>query len=171
MGRFISLSNENQSFDEILNFHDISSNSFREYYDGTPRNDFVGYTRKELEDELTEKLLENDKRSCLSLLSALEALLRINYQQCAQDKKKDPISRKMRELYKEKGKRASLEDDILKVWKEKEEIKNVISSVISAFKYRHWLAHGRYWKPRLGRDYDFDFLYILAKQLSTDIEL
>ena len=34
--------------------------------------------------------------------------------------------------------------------------------MITAFKYRHWLAHGRYWEPKLGRIYDYYSLYDLA---------
>ena len=34
-----------------------------------------------------------------------------------------------------------------------------------AFKFRHWLAHGRYWDPNLGRKkYDFQSLYALAEE-------
>lgn len=69
----------------------------------------------------------------------------------------------MREIYQMKGSRASLEDDILRLWKEDfPEYKRLISEVITAFKYRHWLAHGRYWEPKLGRIYDYYSLYDLA---------
>ena len=78
-------------------------------------------------------------------------------------KKKDALSRKMRRMYQIRGSRVSLEDDILRLWKEAyPEYKSFISEVITAFKYRHWLAHGRYWEPKLGRIYDYYSLYELA---------
>jgi len=32
--------------------------------------------------------------------------------------------------------------------------KQIISEYISVLNYRHWLAHGRYWVPKLGRNFD-----------------
>jgi len=36
----------------------------------------------------------------------------------------------------------------------------LISELRSVFKFRHWLAHGRFWQ--IGRKYDFQTLYLLA---------
>jgi hypothetical protein len=41
----------------------------------------------------------------------------------------------------------------------------------AAFLYRHWLAHGRYWKPKLGRVHDFDSLYLLAQTVMARLPL
>jgi len=38
----------------------------------------------------------------------------------------------------------------------------MIGELRGAFKFRHWLAHGSYWPPKLGRRYDFTFVYSLA---------
>lgn len=45
--------------------------------------------------------------------------------------------------------------------------KGFISELITAFKYRHWLAHGRYWEPKLGRIYDYYSLYDLAYEMEN----
>ena len=96
-------------------------------------------------------------------MSALEALFRIDYLTRCYNKKKDPLSRKMRGISRKKGVRTSLENDILRLWKEVcPEYKSFISEVITAFDYRNWLAHGRYWEPKLGRNYDYNSLYDLA---------
>jgi hypothetical protein len=72
----------------------------------------------------------------------------------------------MRDIYQQKGNRASLEDDILDFWKQVyPEHKQVISNVISALQYRNWLAHGRYWDAKLGRKYSYPFLYNLAEKV------
>jgi hypothetical protein len=38
----------------------------------------------------------------------------------------------------------------------------IIGDLRGAFRFRHWLAHGRYWTPKLGRRYDFDDVFALA---------
>jgi hypothetical protein len=38
----------------------------------------------------------------------------------------------------------------------------IIGELRGAFKFRHWLAHGRYWKPKFGRRYDFNDIYTIA---------
>jgi len=40
----------------------------------------------------------------------------------------------------------------------------LINALQGAFKYRHWLAHGRYWVPKYGQKYDFDSVYVLARE-------
>lgn len=166
----VPFSNQHLTFDEVANHHSIVKNSVYSYYSSAVQPEFVGYTLEELESELEERINEHDKSSCLSLLAALEALIRIDYLQRCYEKQKDNVSRKLRELHKNKGSRASLEDDILEIWKEEDTVKRIASQAIGALKYRHWLAHGRYWKPKLGRDYDFDYLFALASELAEKIE-
>lgn len=111
---------------------------------------------------------ELDRAVSFSILSALEALFRIDYLTRCYNKKKDSLSKKIRDIYRKKGVRASLEKDILREWKEIcPEYKSFISKIISAFDYRYWLAHGRYWKPKLGRTYDYSSLYTLAYSMEN----
>jgi len=166
----VSFSHQNLTFDEVLGHHIIVEKSVYAYYRTTMQPEFVGYTLRELENELKNRMDEHDRTSCLSLLSAIEALLRMDYLQRCYEKEKDDISRKMRALHKQKGYRASLEDDILELWKQESASRETFSQAIAAFKYRHWLAHGRYWVPKLGREFDFDYLYALACELERLIE-
>ena len=54
-------------------------------------------------------------------------------------------------------------------WKKVAGIKaSTISFLKDAFKYRHWLAHGRYWTLKAGKKrYDFYELYNLAAEVDT----
>jgi hypothetical protein len=165
MTKRVPFSNENLTFGEVLSHHIIVQKSVYSFYRTPLQPEFIGYTLKELESELENRLEEHDKNSCLTLLSAMEALIRMDYLQRCYTRQKDNISRKFRELHKDSGARASLEDDILAVWKEEGIGKNAFSQAIGAFKYRHWLAHGRYWIPKLGRDFDFDYIYALACEI------
>lgn len=124
---------------------------------------FSGFTAEEVEAEMGEVLDENERNSTMNILAALEAAFRIDFIQRSQVRKRDELSRTLRRLYMEEGARASLEDGILRGWKqENPDLRSIVSDLIAAFKYRHWLAHGRYWTPKLGRRYDYQEVYALA---------
>ncbi|CAD0218047.1 hypothetical protein [Planktothrix agardhii] len=162
----VSLSGQNLSLSDINDYYVDNQRALKVYFSSHSFNfdsRFANYTINEIETELQARLDELDKLVSFSILSALEASFRIDYLRRCDQKKKDSLSRKMREIYQMKGSRASLEDDILRLWKEDfPEYKRLISEVITAFKYRHWLAHGRYWESKLGRIYDYYSLYDLA---------
>ena len=139
----------------LRNYFGIAANSF-------PLR-FAGYSTSDLAVELEKRLAELDMTSSLTILSSLEAVFRIDYLQRCSQKKKDTLSRAFRALYKQKAARVDLENEIFDLWKQHTNGSSVIiGGLKGAFKYRHWLAHGRYWKPKLGREYDFVSLYTLA---------
>jgi hypothetical protein len=166
MPKRVSLSGKNLSLSDIKDYYDDSKSALTLYFslhsfDYNYR--FVDYNINEIEQELQARLDELDRLTSFSILSSLEASLRMDYLTRCNQKKKDALSRKMKRMYQIRGSRVSLEDDILRMWKETYlEYKIFISEVITAFKYRHWLAHGRYWEPKLGRIYDYYSLYDLA---------
>ena len=87
-------------------------------------------------------------------------------------KKKDLVSRKLRIIYQRKKERARLEEDILDTWKKNTTVPpRVIGDMIGAFNLRHWLAHGRWWKPMFGQTYDFFSVYTLAAEVLNSFEL
>jgi hypothetical protein len=101
--------------------------------------------------------------SALTILSALEAAFRIDYLQRCYLRQKDPLSRAFRDLHRRKQTRVRLETEIFDIWKEYTDVEaKLISDLRGAFNFRHWLAHGRYWEPKLGRKYDFVTVYALA---------
>jgi hypothetical protein len=92
----------------------------------------------------------------------VEAAFRIDYLQRCYRRGKDPVSRAFRNIYKVKQKRASLEDEIFTAWvKNSSGTRSIIGDLRGAFKFRHWLAHGRYWTPKFNR-YDFNSVFALA---------
>lgn len=131
---------------------------------------FVGYTRGELQDELADRLEEEGQMLAMSVLAAVEAAFRIDYLQRVYERKKDPLSRAFRLLHKRKGTRAGLEDDILEAWRQNTGIPtSLISDLRSAFRFRHWLAHGRYWSPKFGRRFDYFSVHSLAQQAASAV--
>lgn len=177
MSERVSFSKLNLNLQEIAEHHSDLADALRDYYGfsgaGLAFNKkFIGYTRQELVEEFKKRIEELEKTSSLSLLSSLEASLIIDYLSRCYGKKKDPLSRDLRVLHKSKAQRASLEQDILTIWKKHHlDFHPLISELIGAFKYRHWLAHGRYWKPKLGRKYDYQYTYSLAIQLYGSLPL
>ena len=124
---------------------------------------FLGYSPTEVSDELKAHLDETDRRSALALLISLEAAFRVDYERRCQQRMKDDLSRAFRRISKSRKRNVRLDEDIFESW-----VRNVdgsaplIGALRSAFRFRHWLAHGSYWEPKLGRKYDFPYVYDLA---------
>lgn len=163
----VSFSDNNAKIDEILQQYHDSSLAIRSYFSlENPKayELFVGLSELELLEQCNKVLQENELALSLVLLSALEANFRVDYISRVEKKAKGDLSRYFRELHKNNGNRVSLEDDILEGWKSYTNIQQkLIGEIRSAFKYRHWLAHGRYWQPKLGQEYDFFKLQLLCE--------
>lgn len=168
MVKKVSFSGQHQEISQIEVYYTDMTEATKEYF--KPKTEglserFLGYTTSELNAERDDRLAELDLTSSLSVLSAIEAAFRIDYLQRCYQKKKDELSRVFREIHKRKGSKASFEDDILSTWKENSSVPSeVLMYIKGAIKYRHWLAHGRYWEPKLGRaKYDYQSVYQLAQ--------
>jgi hypothetical protein len=114
---------------------------------------YVGKTREELEEEFGYQTTELAQVTMLGMLASTEAALRLDLAERVSNKRNDKVSRRFRDIYQERGRKFRLEEDILDVWKKHGDagIKEAVQEFKGATKLRHWLAHGRYWKPKLGR--------------------
>jgi hypothetical protein len=152
--------------DDIANYHTDVEAALRSYFSALAPNfavRFFGYSSLDLRTELDSRLEETDLRSALAVLTRLEALFRTDYEQRCRRKRKDPISRDFRAMYRQRRMNVRLEDEIFEVWRQHSSSSPaLISELRGAFKFRHWLAHGRYWTPKLGRRYDYNDVYALA---------
>ena len=111
---------------------------------------------------------EQGAESSLSLLAAIEAAFRVDYIERDRVRHRDPLSREMRSLFRAKGRFAHLTDDIMQAWRDHSTVPNaLLNDIRDAFALRHWLAHGRYWSPRLGRIYNFDTILDLARAVDN----
>jgi hypothetical protein len=172
MARRLSFSSEILTLEHVAQVQDDTEKSLRFYYNapGLVQRDskFVAYSREDVRDELHERLVELDHTAAFGTLAALEASFRTDFLIRCTERWKDDLSRHFRGLYKAKGDHVALEDGILDGWKEHvPTAKALISDIIGAFGYRHWLAHGRYWVPKLGQRYDYFSVYLLAQQMQT----
>ncbi|HEX3893835.1 MAG TPA: hypothetical protein VHW46_14760 [Terracidiphilus sp.] len=160
------------SLDEIAKYHEDIVSSLKSYFNeasaySTER--FFGYTVSERGEELTTRIDETTLRSILIILASLEAGFRVDYELRCQQRLKDDLSRTFRAIYKEKENNVSLERDIFEAWNiHAGKSKALISELRAAFKLRHWLAHGRYWQPKLGRTFNFDSVFDLAVAVNEE---
>ena len=167
--RRISFSNEELPIKEIDAYFVTTEKALRSFYQ--PNNlYFATYTSEELSNELECRIDELDKFTALTVLAAIEAYLRIDFFQKCYKRKRNLLSKKFRELYEEKGQKLLIED-ILELWMQYIIRKSVISELRGALKYRNWLAHGRYWKAKLGRKYGYYDVLTLAKEIQTELEI
>jgi hypothetical protein len=144
--------------DSLVQMHEQAKKSALD--DAGPRDSrFFGMDRQEINDLFEKHLEEADQQASLFLIAAAEAAFRVEFLQRVYGKKRDEVSRQFRDIFGSKrgGSRLNivLEDDILDVWaKTIPAAKQQVGDFKGALHYRHWLAHGRYWVPKLGRRYD-----------------
>jgi len=170
----VSFSKQNLALDDIDDYFQNIESSTRLYFSTSNPNAtelFARKTEAEIEDELRVVSEENERLVVLNLLAAIEAAFRIDYLQRCYKRKKDILSLALRSIHDSKGTSASLEDDIFTAWKENTESGYIISELRGAFKYRHWLAHGRYWEPKLGKKYDYFSVFTLAQTVFDSFPL
>jgi hypothetical protein len=109
---------------------------------------------------------ELEAATSLMVLAEAEAVLRVDDLSRVRRKAKDPLSRAFRELYKQRGDRVVLEQDLLDTWvAHQNDCRAVVSDFRGALNFRHWLAHGRYWTPKLGRRYAVRDVFEIAERL------
>jgi hypothetical protein len=125
---------------------------------------FTSFTFDEINDYFDESRTELEHLVCLNLITATEAFLRADYSQRVKRRDKSEIGRAFRGLNKSKGAKISLEKHIIDLWKSNTSNKS-FSDLLGLLKYRHWLAHGRYWVPKLGRNYSFDITYSISEKI------
>ncbi|CAN2049158.1 RiboL-PSP-HEPN domain-containing protein [Candidatus Magnetomoraceae bacterium gMMP-1] len=160
---------------EIWDYYETTYDSLRNYLKGLRNNSitnnkFVGMTSIELESYFNKKFDELEYQVSLIILSSVEAKFRMDYLQRVYKRYRDNLTKKFRELYNNKANKASLEDDILELWKKCYPLyKNIISDYKGTLKFRHWLAHGRYWVPKFGKKYDLSTIYNIAERIYANL--
>ena len=127
--------------------------------------EFLGLTEKELEKKFQEYFKELSFTICLNYAASIEASIQTDFKFRVINKKKDIISRKLRDLAnKENTLKISL-TEILLVWKENfPELKKIINQYEDILKFRHWLAHGRHWVLKV-KIYEENLVYSQGKEL------
>ncbi len=121
--------------------------------EGFSASRYFGKTPGELDADFAYQIAELGMLSTLGMLACTEAALRVDFIERVSNRKKDAVSRRFRKASKERGEKIRLEEDILDTWREHGDgaIRRCVDEFKGVLNFRHWLAHGRYWKPKLGR--------------------
>jgi hypothetical protein len=127
---------------------------------------FVGLTRGEVRNAFDAQRSRLDRVTMFELLATSEAILRIECKTRAVARKKDGLSGNCRRIQRERQDKIRLDEDILAAM-EQEGI--YVAAFRGTFKLRHWLAHGRYWSPKLGRGYTPQVVFDISKALILSI--
>jgi hypothetical protein len=166
MAKRVSFSGQHLGLSGIAAHHQDLESSLTLYFSADSPNytvRFDKYAAAKVTDELRERLREADLTSSLTVLASVEAAFRIDYLQRCYRRGKDPVSRAFRDIYKVKQWYVSLENEIFEAWTNNSSgVRPIIRELRGAFRFRHWLAHGRYLTPKWGRRYDFEDVFALA---------
>lgn len=175
----VALSNQHSSLDDIEEYYVDSEDSLNFYFAASTTTlgisaRFLGYTKREIGEELKVRKDTLDRTCSLELLAAIEAKFRVDYLLRCQNKKKDFLSRKFRAIHRKKANKASFEDDIIFTWKKELPVhKTRLDDLGKALDYRNWLAHGRYWQPKKHphiSQFDYLAIYNVSVDILTNIE-
>ncbi|MDH6268390.1 hypothetical protein M2360_003795 [Rhizobium sp. SG_E_25_P2] len=162
------------SLTEIANHHVDVEASLRLYFSNanpTFPQRFFSYTLTEITDELSDRINETEMQSALTILARVEAALRRDYLRRCKDKLADDVSIAFRKIHKARGNHARLDDDILKTWYDNlgNSERVVVSRLRGMLKFRHWMAHGRYWNHR--PVHSFQDVYLVADLTISTLKL
>lgn len=157
------------TLDGLAECHQDIDSSLRLYYSHVSPDyliRFAGEPLEKIRQRLELRLKEADERSAFVVLTALEARFRADFQIRCQKRLKDPLSKYFREIEKTHRQSVRLDENILEGWRKHTNVSaKDISALRSAFRFRHWFAHGRYYPPKFGRKYDFDYVYLMAESI------
>lgn len=127
-------------------------------------------TSEDVDELFREQRERLDTIVMFELLATTEGALRIDFQGRVDRREKDPVSRRFRELSKKYDHRIQLEEHILDTWKELDpRAKKAVGNFRAALRLRNWLAHGRYWTPKLGQSYRPNDIFDIALDLLNTI--
>jgi hypothetical protein len=125
-----------------------------DYISSDQDNPFIGMTSDELGQTAKKMRDELDDHVLLLLTASFEAILRVDlaFRGHRRRKLRDSYSQSLRNTFHGRMTKGIRFDEILDAWR-KELLgapKDIIGNFKQVVRYRHWLAHGRYWKQTSG---------------------
>ena len=129
---------------------------------------YFAKTRDELDEFFVRQRDELKRLTMFNLLAATEAALKVDYIRRIIQNKKNKVTKDFAALYKDRKLKVGLEGDILATWShscDHSPTRSAISEFKVVLNLRNWLAHGRFWIPRLARDYDPQIVFDICDAL------
>ena len=165
----ILFSQEHLALEEISKQYTNVENSVTLYFSsGNPRFSevFSLYSPVELLEERNGCLIEHGLSVSMTILAAVEAAFRIDFELRCRNTNPDPISERLRIMRRGRVQHSiSFTGEILHTWEQEyPRGVDVIPAMREAFQFRNWLAHGRYWVPDTDK-IDYGDVYALAESV------
>jgi len=131
---------------------------------------FLLKSHGEIEQLKIVQLNEVERYTSFDILASIEAMFTIDYYRRCENKLKDDLSREFRKKYKI-NKRIDFQKDILDTWSNFNPNNRLLNELKTIFQYRHWIAHGRYWRLKINTSkFDFQYLYILCLSIKNSFK-
>jgi len=179
----VSIRSDQVTMDDVLDYCETMRDGIvrraeiakRNLVDGTDLQDpkLFGKSVDELNAYFERLLDEADKQASLFIIAAAEAAIRVDFWKRVdgkRGKRKDSVNRAFRNIYKSQKVRVRLEEDILDIWSDAVPgAKSEVGVFKGALRFRHWLAHGRYWAWKHGAEYDPNGLILIIEDLFSKI--
>ena len=160
MANRVSISDEYLTLDYIVDYKNELDKAIVYYF--RHNVDFSVLTTSEMVIRKKERLKELETNVIFMLLSSIEAWVRLDYEYRVQKRLKDNLSKALKKEDQNIDKTYKISIEKLCDIYKKYTTSSLFSELKSAYKLRHWIAHGRYWNPKLARKYDFYYMYQLA---------
>lgn len=132
---------------------------------------FFGRSEAEVQEEANRIRKELSHVCSMCVMAYIESLFRIDSFVRIKHKCKGNITGKVKALLQKKKSIPLVRfEDLLDVWKEEYETETLLFRAINnSLKFRHWIAHGRYWRLDNDIDLHFDFvdIFLLAQQVES----
>lgn len=109
----------------------------------------LGLIRQEVDQALADTRRELDDQVTMALIASYEAVLRTDFWAWVSRTRKGGLRSKFRALEQRYGDKVPLEE-ILEKWASVTGKTEAVGRMAQLVKYRHWLAHGRYWTQKSG---------------------
>ncbi|MDR3197932.1 MAG: hypothetical protein LBU34_08710 [Planctomycetaceae bacterium] len=162
----LSKSGKHRAFDEISRIFEERKYALKEFF--VPKNRyFMGFSENEIQEQLIEHIREAEYDACLTLLAAIEAAFRIDCDYCCRKRPKTPRAKTVRKIVQTfEGisiDRINLSKLFEQLLADQSVNRSIVNRLKQFFKFRHWLAHGRYWTFKSGEPPTFGEIYKLAQ--------
>lgn len=150
---------------DIAHHFELINSAMASYYNDNGASFLARYAFsrvQQIELEYEKARREFEVTVCLTILAALEASFRLDYLVRVDRKLKDELSRAFIKIYRRSKTKVGFED-LLDAWKRHAPSStDYVRELKGALAFRNWIAHGRYWDPKLARVHGYADIYRLA---------
>ncbi len=159
------------TLEEIKRYYDLNSQSIEcEYSSVDNRNYAVRFFGRSVNDVIREKQAVTRELSyvcSMCVMAYIESLFRIDSYIRVKHRYKGQLTGRIKTLLQDKDSIPRLRfETLLDAWEEEyADEKDLFRDINRSFKFRHWIAHGRYWKldDNIDKHFDFPTIFMLAQ--------